>query len=153
MFLHKIKSGAPHSMWKHQDPLQINYWSTRSKIKITYKLLVDLLSERPWAATISRCRWTNWKVPPLHSQGDYLWAGKIKAIEGQHGSGVGSYFRFLRYELNRAGHPFNRNFLELRLMVRPGTVVNRGSLSELQALEPRFISKLQALNRFNRGSV
>ena len=29
-------------------------------------------------------------------QGNYLWAGKIKAIEGQHGSGVGSYFRFLR---------------------------------------------------------
>ena len=37
-------------------------------------------------------------MPGVH-QGNYLWAGKIKAIEGQHGSGVGSYFRFLRCKL------------------------------------------------------
>ena len=39
-------------------------------------------------------------MPGVH-QGNYLWAGKIKAIEGQHGSGVGSYFRFLRCKLLR----------------------------------------------------
>ena len=41
----------------------------------------------------------------------------------------------------------------LGLLVLPGTAVNRGLLSKMQALEPRFISKLHALNRFNRGSV
>ena len=40
----------------------------------------------------------NEATPTSAVQGNYLWAGKIKAIEGQHGSGVGSYFRFLRLE-------------------------------------------------------
>ena len=38
-------------------------------------------------------------VGSMLERGNYyiLWASDIKSIEGRHGSGVGTYFRFLRF--------------------------------------------------------